>query len=300
MRLVAKCDLCNRTNFTFLFKSPDKKINNNLFRWYKCNNCGLIFLNPLPSVSESGAHYSLEYHLRNKKNSETYFKLEKLANSKLLVFKLLRPLFRTTYAVPKGRLLDVGCGSGEFLLQMKNKMDCYGIDPNALCCEAQNIRIYKKTLAEAKFPNKFFDIITLYDVLEHLPNPLETLAEARRILKPSGILIVRVPNSESLLFKLFGKHWPGADTPHHAFIFNTHTLKEYLKDSELIIKKIRCMSTPYCIVAILLKIINKNLTRVRFNSNLNFFLYVALTPFAYLCALLHIGDYIEFTAVSCN
>jgi 2-polyprenyl-3-methyl-5-hydroxy-6-metoxy-1,4-benzoquinol methylase len=130
-----------------------------------------------------------------------------------------------------GRLLDVGCGTGNFLAQMRERgaWKVFGLDVNqkAVRYARQRLQIeaFCGTLTDAQYPSAFFDVVTLWNVLEHLHSPIRTLEEVRRVLRPGGALILSVPNSRSMDARLFGPHWIGLDPPRHLYTFDQRTLR---------------------------------------------------------------------------
>lgn len=130
---------------------------------------------------------------------------------------------------PQGRLLDVGCGDGTFLARMKAMgWDVAGIEPDpvaAACAGKKLNHIFTGDLEQAGFAENSFDAITLCHVIEHLPAPVRTLRECRRILKPGGRIIIITPNTESLGRKWFGNHWRGWEPPRHLFLFTRKSLQ---------------------------------------------------------------------------
>jgi SAM-dependent methyltransferase len=104
----------------------------------------------------------------------------------------------------------------------------YGVELNGAVAQAareqHQLEVFAGTLEEAGYPAKMFDVVTLWDVLEHLHDPAATLREIHRILKDDGILVVRVPNLASWNAHLFGRYWAGLDAPRHLYVFSPATL----------------------------------------------------------------------------
>jgi SAM-dependent methyltransferase len=97
--------------------------------------------------------------------------------------------------------------------------DKYGLD------------VFTGTVENAGFADDEFDVVTLWDVLEHMHDPLGTLKEIQRILKPGGFLVFRVPNGDSVERKIFGPYWSGYDSPRHLYVFTRSTINKMLLKS---------------------------------------------------------------------
>jgi SAM-dependent methyltransferase len=130
----------------------------------------------------------------------------------------------------RGRLLDVGCGNGQFLVKMRKLgWEVTGIEPDRqavkIAREQFDLNIHKGTLEEGKFPGDIFDAVTIVHVIEHVWDPTSTLQECHRILKPSSRLVIITPNIESLGHRLFRKAWRGLEVPRHLYLFSPRTLR---------------------------------------------------------------------------
>jgi SAM-dependent methyltransferase len=166
-----------------------------------------------------------------------------------------RTRFVTNYK-KSGRLLDVGCSTGIFLNHIQenlNKSDweIFGVEVNHEAANAArlnfNLKVFTGTLEEANFPAAFFDAITLWDVLEHLHDPMSSLLEMCRILKVNGILVLRVPNLDSWWANLFGKYWAGLEPPRHLYVFNQTTLSSLLEKSGFHVLKTSTAISSYLV-----------------------------------------------------
>jgi len=236
------CNLCASTNQELLYEGQDWSYGSpGRFRMVRCPQCGLIFLNPRPGPEEIGEYYPDDY--------EPYLRSVHASGSALqdLIQRVrLRSRVRVvTQLVQNGRLLDVGCGSGGFLREMRRLgWEVQGVEINAKM--AQFVRtqleldVLEGTLESASFPGDSFDIVTMWDTLEHVHDPLSTLKEAHRILRPGGYLICSVPNAASLDAGLFGRYWIGLDFPRHLYVFSPSTL------AELMLKAGLLPGDPFC------------------------------------------------------
>ena len=191
-----------------------------------CTVCGTGSLNPLPDRREISSYYPPQYY------GAVQAKFEPVIES-LVRWVASRRVRSLTRGLPRGaRALDLGCGRGVLLSGLLaagcethgveiSRDAVAGIDPRA------KIRIASR-LAEAAYPDRHFDLVVLWHVLEHLPDPVETLREVRRILKPGGRLVIAVPNYSSLQSQVFGERWFHLDLPRHLYHFPCAALKRLL------------------------------------------------------------------------
>jgi len=134
------------------------------------------------------------------------------------------------HASESGRLLDVGCGDGSFLRRMRDAgWDVTGTEPDALAAarlaerEGFPVRASVDELLSAG--TQRFDVIVLSHVIEHLPDPVSMLAQLRRMLEPSGRLILTTPNAQGLGTRIFGSSWRGLEPPRHFNVFTPASLR---------------------------------------------------------------------------
>lgn len=240
-----RCNLCGENNSSFLFESYDRQYKNpGIFKLVRCHRCGLVYLNPRPR--DVGVYYPDDYIPHNLYNlskdtfpesltskflnSEKYYK-----KNKNTVDHFFASIFEMVYnPIPpcySGKVLDVGCGSGISLYNLKKRgWDVYGLDLSEKAVrfvqeELGLKNIFAGTLEDKKYPENFFDVVLLTHVIEHLPNPKKTLSEVKRILRPGGLLLITTPNFACLNAKLFRKYWFPLETPRHLYLFTPKTLQ---------------------------------------------------------------------------
>jgi SAM-dependent methyltransferase len=142
-------------------------------------------------------------------------------NADLTVRHLRRP-------GPAPKLLDVGFGRGDFLLAMRESgWEPHGIEPDAAdvaAARAHGLPVEQGAVEDAPYPDDTFDAVTLSHVVEHLHDPVASLTECLRMLKPGGVIWIATPNVASLAHRRFGRDWFGLDPPRHLVIFTRHGL----------------------------------------------------------------------------
>lgn len=228
------CNLCKSDNTAVIFKSTvNSSTENNPgyacttsghgihYQVVKCRNCGLSYSSPRPDAT------ILEKEYKEVKD-EIY---QEELTGRIKTFQ--RNLKKIDCYKKNGKLLDIGCSLGVFLsLAKKDGWEIFGIEPSGWCVEQCkklfNIDIQQGTNRDlAKF-NRKFDVITMWDVLEHVDNPLETLINCRDALKDGGILAFSTLDIGSLYAKFFGKKWPWL-LKMHIYYFDRKTIKKYLE-----------------------------------------------------------------------
>jgi ubiquinone/menaquinone biosynthesis C-methylase UbiE len=248
-----KCNLCHQDKTSFLFWGKDRllKVNSLKFAVVKCKNCGLVYLNPQPTIEELKKYYPDDYPVYQSRKAFSFNPLYALLSKiKHKIIKPKKPEIFQNIKRKKIKFLDVGCGSGESLEKLRIEhpdWDFYGVDISKIACQKtkeKNFKIFQGELKDAKFPNNYFDTINLSHILEHLNNPKQTLQEARRILKPDGLIIINLPNIDSLTAKIFRSYWYALDTPRHLYHFSPKTIKIILKQTGFRITKINFSTSP--------------------------------------------------------
>ena len=256
------CDLCHSNQSDVLVRQRDLllEVSKDLFTIVRCRNCDLVYLNPRPSKDLLGTFYPTVYYppVRAKSRSKFQQQAKKLsAQIKRWVledyygypstltngwFRVLRKMFlwpdktirelKGRHPLPwrgEGKVLDVGCGAGGNLKTLQDQgWDPYGVEVSEVAAaharELVTANIHTGTLESAPFAAKSFDLVLMSHSLEHLPSPVDALQRIHRLLKDDGLLIVSVPNLNSLEFRLFGPWWFHLDPPRHFYHFDRHTL----------------------------------------------------------------------------
>ncbi|HEV3235475.1 MAG TPA: class I SAM-dependent methyltransferase [Gemmataceae bacterium] len=238
------CLLCGSPESSPLVEAPDAAPGGSglWFAVVQCQKCGLCFTNPRPSLSSSAGFYPQVYRPHRMPESERRglswarpfkdeFRWGKQAKSMLP-------------RRGRNRLLDLGCGGGNFL----ERMHRLGWQVTGLDVSEDAVKRIRYGLAlEARvgtlpcpdLPTAGFDLITMWQTLEHLHEPLEALRDAHRLLAPGGELVLSVPNIDSLPFRLFGHAWSGLDLPRHLTHFTPPTLHAMLERAGFISEPVR-------------------------------------------------------------
>jgi len=219
------CDLCGADDPHPFFERTDR-FTGKSFWFVSCSSCGLIYLNPRPTQTELPEYYPGDY--------EAYYLTDGKAQS-LDEWHILRALrmqldFVEKYALNRGKLLDVGCATGNFMKTAQDRgWQVTGVEliESAAQIARQHYGLDVKTgsVESTSLPETYFDLITLWDVLEHLPSPQEAMKRIHQLLKPGGLVIFSIPNLVSFDRYLFGENWIGWDAPRHFNMFTETTIK---------------------------------------------------------------------------
>ncbi len=229
---VVPCPLCKADDFTIFLVRRD--LNTSLpgdFRLVRCNVCGLVYLNPRPTQESFSSLYPDNY--------DQYIEPAQHSSSGVTQFGRTYGLRKRVLAVTQhreaGKLLDIGCAKGEFLLAMRDltRWDVFGVEPSLGASEyartQAGLNVQTGALEQANYPDGFFDVITMWNVIEHLPDPLSTLKFIHRLLKPKGLLVFNTPSLDSWDARLFGPYWIGFELPRHYVVFSRKTLRDMLQ-----------------------------------------------------------------------
>lgn len=220
MEKIEQCPVCNSIRNKPFLLCMDHTVSRETFQIVECESCGFKYTNPRPESQNLGKYYkSEEYvsHTNTKKGfiNSTYQTVRK--------YTLLKKLQLISKFCKTGNILDIGCGTGEFLGTCKKaKWTTLGIepDPDARKMAIQNHDLDVKGEEYLKELNdQSFDIITMWHVLEHVPHLNERIQELKRLIKPNGVIIIAVPNCDSLDAKIYKENWAAYDVPRHLYHF---------------------------------------------------------------------------------
>ena len=216
------CNLCGRDNNEDIATQRGLHI-------VRCRTCGLVYVNPRPTAEQVAVLYA-DYHARDGANAGSWDRLMSR------VFGETADLLCATRKTSgSGRVLDVGCGFGSFVELMRERgWDAEGMDPSPSVVEAatrhgRNVQL--GTLEELSADHGPYEAVTMFYVLEHLPDPMGALRKAASLLVPGGMLLIRVPHTTPIVRLLapFGLGGGLYDAPFHLYDFSPAVLREMLR-----------------------------------------------------------------------
>jgi 2-polyprenyl-3-methyl-5-hydroxy-6-metoxy-1,4-benzoquinol methylase len=234
MEELKNCPLCHSSEISKYLSVIDHSVSKEQFRLEKCSQCGLIFTNPRPEANQIDRYYeSPDYISHTDSNTGLLNNLYKIARGFSLRWKgsQISQHINTQGA----KLLDIGCGTGDFLLYCKkNGFICQGIEPNDGARKIAEKKIESKIHPpETIFyiESSSFDIITMWHVLEHVDDLNKYVASLFNILNPGGYCFIAIPNPSSYDSVKYGKNWAAYDVPRHLSHFYPDTVKYLFKQN---------------------------------------------------------------------
>lgn len=226
------CSLCQSSESRLLLSQRDLLTGGpGTFTLVECLHCGLIRQNPRLQWDSLKSYYGGGYNPYETLIESEPVRLQRLGR-RYGMWKRLKHIERR---VSGGKLLDVGCGTGIFLAEAHRRpqWETVGLEPNEFAAsyveEHLGITIIHSRLEDASLPDGSFDVITMWNVLEHLEEPVDCLERAHRLLREGGLLVMSIPNLDSWEAGLFGRYWIGWDQPRHLHLFSRRTLAQVLE-----------------------------------------------------------------------
>jgi len=238
-----ECPVCSGTSISKVFSCQDYTVSRKFFNILECANCTVRFTQNVPDLSEIGNYYASEDYISH---TDTNKGLKNKLYHAVRKFTLnqKKNLLLTTTKLSKGKILDVGCGTGSFLEIMKSAgWETVGLEPNADArkqTSLKNIECYEPDYL-FNLPDKQFDVISLWHVLEHIHDLHNNIVQFKRLLKDNGLLVIAVPNYTSSDATHYDAFWAAYDVPRHLYHFSTHSMKILLEMHQLTIASIKPM-----------------------------------------------------------
>jgi len=214
----------------------DYSVSKEQFNLYKDDEIDLVYTYPQPGANQLSKYYDSEDYISHTDGKRSLFeKVYQLVKNIALKNKI-RLINNLS---DKGNLLDIGAGTGDFLIAAnKDGWNITGIEPNE---KAKTIAI-KKGVQFVENTNVLqsnsFDVITMWHVLEHVPDVQKQIQELERLLKPNGSILIAVPNFNSFDAKYYGKFWAAFDAPRHLWHFSKTAIKVLFEREGLQLKKV--------------------------------------------------------------
>ncbi len=229
LREVAACALCGSPDRRLRFEDPP-------FSVVECGSCGLVYVTPRLRSDVLPEVYAEDYWRSQSPKDRGYADYRREAPLYLKTFRRRMRLIDRFRPQP-GRALDVGCAAGFFLHVLAERgWDVAGVELSpqiaaAAQAELGRERIHVGTLDSAPFPKESFDLVSLWDVVEHVEDPIALLGAARAFLKEDGLLVLETQNVESRFARLLGPRWQHYKHLEHLYHFAPATLDRLLAET---------------------------------------------------------------------
>lgn len=239
MIAVTNCPICGNHIFQDVFTCKDYTATHESFALIKCQQCQFVITSPRPSDDELGKYYLSEDYISHTNEAKTLLdKIYLAARNYTLAWK--RKLILNQSTRIENKLLDYGCGTGAFLhATTKDGWKSFGVEPSAQAREEAkkitNAPVYKSV---EEISNDTFDSITLWHVLEHVPDLNQLLQKLKSLLAENGTMFIAVPNHSSWDGKNYSQHWAGFDVPRHLWHFSDQNMKKLVENNGLELKQI--------------------------------------------------------------
>ena len=230
-----KCPWCNSENNHQFIKLKDYFLTNEEFEIIECDECKLLFTNPCPTPDRIGDYYKSENYLSHNEEKKGIF---------AEIYNYVKKInIKNKYKIAVGnlhseiRILDIGCGVGDFLLYAKeNGCNTTGIEPSENARKIAEKKLNCKILSPEELeniPDNSFDIITMWHVLEHVADLKTEIQHLQRILKKDGRLILALPNYKSYDAEYYKDKWAAYDVPRHLNHFSQDSINNIFKETNL-------------------------------------------------------------------
>jgi 2-polyprenyl-3-methyl-5-hydroxy-6-metoxy-1,4-benzoquinol methylase len=227
----------------------DHSVSGETFQLLLDEELQLLKTHPQPKLENLGRYYESDDYISHTDGKRSLFeKLYHAVKQKALRDKV--KLIEKWHI--KGKLLDIGAGTGDFLVEAKKAgWDITGTEPSE---KAKSIAVNKgvsfiDSIQEIK--DNSFDVITMWHVLEHVPDVNEQIMELKRILKPDGVIVIAVPNFKSYDAKYYGAYWAAYDVPRHLWHFSKTAINKLFAGENMELVKVEPMKFDSFYVSLL-------------------------------------------------
>ncbi len=224
----SRCPLCSSEMIAVHFRCTDHFISKEAFDIVRCTDCGFLFTQDYPDENEISGYYDSEDYISHSDTSDGLLnKVYHFVRHFMLIRK--KAIIKKATGLKTGSLLDIGSGAGHFAYVMKmSGWNVKGIEINEKArnrsSSAFGLDIYPPSELSG-FEKESLDCVTLWHVLEHLSDPEVYLSEIFTLLKPGGICLVALPNSNSFDAKYYKNFWAAFDVPRHLWHFDPDTFR---------------------------------------------------------------------------
>jgi 2-polyprenyl-3-methyl-5-hydroxy-6-metoxy-1,4-benzoquinol methylase len=244
MIVYNQCPICSSNNIAEVLTAKDYTVSQQQFSIWHCTNCTARFTQNVPSQEDIGPYYKSDNYVSHSDTKKGLINsLYHTVRKRTLAGK--RKLVVNATGINAGTILDIGCGTGAFLNEMKqNNWQITGLEPDDIARQKANELYNIKPQPSHELYNlneNSFDAITMWHVLEHVHELKAYINKIEKLLKPNGKLFIAVPNYTSYDAQKYAAHWAAYDVPRHLYHFSPTSIEFLLNNTGLQLATIKPM-----------------------------------------------------------
>ncbi len=240
----------NREESNFFLECKDHTVTGEQFKLYLDKERDMLITLPKPEIQDLEKYYQSEDYISHTDAKRSFFEKAYHIVKTYAIARKVKLI--SSLSEKPGRILDIGAGTGDFLIHAKNKdWIVEGVEPNEQARKLSNQKGVELKKDSSEYGPQTFDVITMWHVLEHVPDLKAQIEEIKRLLKPEGHLIIAVPNYKSYDAVYYKSFWAAYDVPRHLWHFSKKSMKAIFEKENLDLKKIKPMKFDSFYVSLL-------------------------------------------------
>ena len=237
----SSCPLCFSSHFDVIFSCKDYTVSQETYDILECSNCSLRFTQGIPTEKFIGKYYQSHDYISHSDSDRGFVNVLYKAARSYTIGRKRHFLMQQTGKLT-GQVLDVGSGTGAFLNEMRdNGWQVTGLEPDAGARQkAKALYGIEANVPDELFnlPTNYYDVITMWHVLEHVHRLHENIEQFKKLLKPDGKIVIAVPNYTSKDGAHYGPFWAAYDVPRHLYHFSPKAMEKLNGQHNLVLRKI--------------------------------------------------------------
>lgn len=234
MFAVNECPVCASRTLQRFLRTADYAVSQETFSLSKCPGCTLVITTPRPDVNDLSRYYESTNYLSHSTRSTSLFEFLYRAARRYNIDRKLNVIFQNTRRAPR-KLLDFGCGTGEFLQRAQQRgLTVTGVEPSEKARQHANKITGNQVTPTLNVMADAYDVITLWHVLEHIPDINDQFSALATALRRTGTMFIAVPNHLSDDAQRYQHRWAGYDVPRHLWHFSQNSMNSFIRKHGLI------------------------------------------------------------------
>jgi 2-polyprenyl-3-methyl-5-hydroxy-6-metoxy-1,4-benzoquinol methylase len=252
MTEIGECPVCGSKKFETFLSVKDHTVSRETFQLCRCSNCNFILTSPRPQNGDLGKYYLSEDYISHTGTAKTLLDKVYLTARKYTLNWKIDLIQKEGVKEKTKKLLDFGCGTGDFLkVASQNGFDITGVEPSDEARKKAEAQNPKAAIYHSLPQAKQYTHITLWHVLEHVPELNETLTSLKNLLSPDGTIFIAVPNHSSWEGNVYKENWAGYDVPRHLWHFSQSTMETLFNKNGLKLNKVKPMKLDAFYISLL-------------------------------------------------